>query len=74
MILTLATHATAAVAGYEVGVHGVPAVVAWLKALSTKRALKAAQAVITKAEADAKALTDAKALLASAPAPTPPAV
>ena len=71
MLWTLGFDVAVFAAGYLVGTKGVPATVAWLKALSTKHALNSAKALVAKAEADAKALEAAKAVVAAAPAPTP---
>lgn len=55
------------VASFIAGTLEGPRVEAWLKTWSAARALKAAQAVIAKAEADAKALEAAKATVAATP-------
>jgi hypothetical protein len=61
-------------AGYLIGTKGVPATVAWLKTLESKRAISAAKALVAKAEADAAALEAAKKVVATAPvAPAPAA-
>lgn len=67
MYLSIATHAAAVAAGWAVGNYGVPAVVAWFKKWSVKRAVKQAQKMIAAAEAQAKALQAAKAVLAQQP-------
>lgn len=64
MLISIATHAAAAAAGWAVGNYGVPAVVAWFKKLSLKRAVAQAQKMIDAAEAQAKALAAAKAVVA----------
>ena len=65
-----ALFAVALVAAFIAGTFEGPTVEKWLKSWSASRALKAAQAVIAKAEADAKALAVAKATVAAAPVVT----
>ena len=59
--------AVALVAAFVAGALEGPTLQGWLKSWSAARALKAAQAVIAKAEADAKALEAAKATVAATP-------
>ncbi len=63
--------AIALVAAFVAGTFEGPRVEAWLKTWSAARALKAAQALVAKAEADAKALAAARATVATAPKPAP---
>jgi len=65
-----ALFAVALVAAFVAGTFEGPRVEAWLKTWSTARALKAAQALVAKAEADAKALEAAKATVAATPVTT----
>ena len=58
--------AVALVAAFIAGALEGPQLQSWLKNLSASRALKAAQGIVAKAEADAKALEAAKATLAKA--------
>ena len=60
-----------AVAGFAGGVMAGPYVMTWWNGLSMARAVAKAEALIAKAEADAKALFEAKQLVASQPAPAP---
>ena len=59
------------VAAFVAGALEGPRVEGWLKTWSAARALKAAQALVAKAEADAKALEAARAAVATAPKPAP---
>ena len=58
--------AIAVIAAFVAGAIEGPTLQTWLKNLSASRAVKAAQAVIAKAEADAKALEAAHAVVAKA--------
>ena len=66
-IALVATHIVAAVGGAYAGPHVATIYTSW----SGSRAVKAAQALVAKAEADAKALETAKAVVAAAPKPAP---
>jgi len=57
--------AIAVIAAFVAGALEGPTLQGWLKNLSASRAVKAAQAVIAKAEADAKALEAARKTVAT---------
>lgn len=69
VVVLVLTHAVAAVAGAFGWVHGVGPLVAKFEA---SRVVTNAQKLVAKAEADAKALEDAKKVVASQPKPTGP--
>jgi hypothetical protein len=54
-----------ALAAFIVGTFEGPHIVAWFKSLNASRAVKAAQALIAKAEADAAALEAARKVVAT---------
>ena len=58
--------AVAIVAAFVAGALEGPQLQSWLKNLSASRAMKAAQGIVAKAEADAKALEAARAAVAKA--------
>lgn len=63
--------AIALVAAFVAGTFEGPTVEKWFANWKQSRAVKAAQAVIAKAEADVKALEAAKAVVAAKPPVTP---
>lgn len=68
-LVLIITHVAAAVGGAYAGPHITTLYTSW----SGSRAIKAAQALVAKVEADAKALEAAKAVVAAAPPPAAPA-
>jgi hypothetical protein len=68
-LVLVVTHILAAIGGAYAGPHIATIYTSW----SGSRAVKAAQALVAKVEADAKALEAAKAVVAAAPKPATPA-
>lgn len=66
-IVLIVTHVAAAVGGAYAGPHIATIYTSW----SGSRAVKAAQALVAKVEADAKALEAAKVIIHSQPASPP---
>jgi hypothetical protein len=62
----------AVVVAFGIGVFEGPTVTKWYASWSNGRAIKAAQALVAKAEADAKALEAARKVVAAQPAKATP--
>ena len=67
-MLTIALTAAITAIVLLLGAKGVPLTAAWFKSWTAKRAITNAKALIAKAEADAKALENARKVVAATPA------